>query len=80
MTMEQENRIREPENRVWQTRTHPQTEFEATLADALERIFSDGVTDLDEIVTRLNADGVRDEDNRAWTAESYCATMARLGA
>ncbi|MEX2453095.1 MAG: recombinase-like helix-turn-helix domain-containing protein [Rhodospirillaceae bacterium] len=80
MAMEQESRIREPENRVWQTRTHPQTEFERQLADAIERAFSDGVMDLDGIVGRLNADGLRDEDNRHWTNESYCAAMARLGA
>ena len=80
MTMEQESRIREPENRVWQTRTHPQTDFERRLADALERAFVEGAVELDEIVERLNADGIRDEDNRAWTVDSFRATLARLGA
>ena len=80
MTMEQETRVREPENRVWQTRTHPQTDFERRLADALEAAFIDGVTELDDLVARLNAEGVRDEDNRPWTADSYRAAMARLGA
>ena len=78
--MKQEDRIREPENRVWQTRTHSQTEFERRLADALERAFADGVTDLAPLVDRLNADGLRDEENRAWTEESFRAVMARLGA
>lgn len=78
--MEQENRIREPENIVWQTRQHEQTAFEKRLADALERAFIDGITELDDIVTWLNADGVRDPENRAWTADSFRAVMARLGA
>ena len=78
--MKQEDRVREPENRVWQTRKHSQTEFERRLADALERAFADGVTDLAPLVDRLNADGLRDEENRAWTEESFRAVMARLGA
>ena len=78
--MEQESRIREPANVVWQTRRHEQTDFERRLADAREVIFTDGATELDDIVARLNADGMRDPDNRAWTAESFRAVMARLGA
>lgn len=78
--MEQEHRIREPENIVWQTRQHEQTEFEKSLADAMERAFTDGVTELDDLVARLNADGVRDPENRAWTSDSFRAVMARLGA
>ena len=78
--MKQEDRIREPENRVWQTRTHSQTEFERRLADALERAFADGVTDLATLVDQLNSDGVRDEENREWTKKSFRAMMARLGA
>ena len=78
--MEQENRVREPENIVWQTRTHEETAFERRLADAMERAFIAGVTELDPLVDCLNADGVRDEENRAWTVESFRAVMARLGA
>lgn len=78
--MEQESRIREPANVVWQTRRHEQTDYERRLADALEVAFTEGVTELDDIVARLNADGMRDPDNRAWTAESFCAVMSRLGA
>ncbi len=79
-SMEQERRVREPENVVWQTRRRPQTGFERALADALERAFLDGVEELDALVARLNADGVRDENHRLWTAESFRAAMARLGA
>lgn len=76
--MEQEARIREPENTVWQTRLRPQTEFERRLADALEQAFAAGVTELGPLVARLNADGVRDENHMLWTEESFCAAMARL--
>tara|TARA_R110000787_G_scaffold25500_2_gene71691 strand:- start:52 stop:288 length:237 start_codon:yes stop_codon:yes gene_type:complete len=78
--MEQENRIREPENVVWQTRKHEQTDFERRLADAMELAFVDGVTELDDLVARLNADGIRDPENRAWTADSFRAVIAKLGA
>ncbi len=77
--MNQEERVREPENRVWQTRTHTQTEFEARLADALENAFADGVTELGPLVARLNKDGIRDEENRFWTEDSFRSVMARLG-
>lgn len=78
--MEQEQRVREPQNIVWQTRTHEETAFERRLADVMERAFIDGVTELEALVDYLNAEGVRDEENRAWTVDSYRAVMARLGA
>ena len=77
--MEQEARIQEPENIVWQTRLHEQTAFERRLAMAMETAFADGVTELDALVERLNEDGVRDEHNKAWTVESFRAVMAELG-
>jgi hypothetical protein len=78
--MEQERRVREPENIVWQTRTHAETAFERRLADAMEKAFVGGVTELEALVDYLNAAGVRDEENRAWTVDTYRAVMARLGA
>ncbi len=78
--MEQENRILEPGNVVWQTRTHDETDFERRLADAMERAFVAGVTELDALVECLNAEGLRDEENRAWSVDSFRAVMARLGA
>ena len=77
--MEQEARIREPENMVWQTRTHEQTAFERRLSAAMEKAFADGITELDALVDRLNDDGVRDEQNRSWTVDSFRAVMAELG-
>ena len=78
--MEQEERIREPENIVWQTRTHEETAFERRLADTIERAFLAGVTELDALVDCLNAEGVRDEENREWSVDTFRAVMARLGA
>ena len=78
--MEQEARIQEPKNIVWQTRTHEQTAFERRLSMAMEKAFADGITELDALVDRLNKDGVRDEQNKAWTIDSFRAVMAELGA
>ena len=77
--MEQETRIQEPKNIVWQTRTHEQTAFERKLSLAMENAFADGVDELDALVARLNQDGVRDEQNKEWTVDSFRAVMAELG-
>ena len=77
--MEQEARIQEPKNIVWQTRTHEQTAFERRLSTAMERAFADGITELDDLVEHLNQDGIRDEQNRSWTTDSFRAVMAELG-
>ena len=78
--MEQEARIREPRNIVWQTRTHEQTEFELGLSIAMERAFADGIAEIEALVERLNADGIRDEHNNVWTTDSFRAVMAGFGA
>ena len=78
--MEQEDRIQEPKNIVWQTRTHEQTAFERRLSTAMEKAFADGITELDDLVEHLNQDGIRDEQNRSWTTDSFRAVMAELGA
>ena len=70
--------VREPENTVWQTRLHAQTDYERRLADALEEILVEGTHDLAGIVAGLNGLGMRDEQNRAWTEESFKAEMKRL--
>ena len=46
----------------------------------MENAFADGVDELDALVERLNQDGVRDEQNKEWTVESFRAVMAELGA
>ena len=77
--MEQEDRIQEPKNIVWQTRTHEQTAFERLLSTAMEKAFADGIIELDDLVEHLNQDGIRDEQNRSWTTDSFRAVMAELG-
>ena len=77
--MEQEDRIEEPKNIVWQTRTHEQTAFERRLSTAMENAFADGITELADLVEHLNQDGIRDEQNRSWTTDSFRAVMAELG-
>ena len=77
--MEQEDRIQEPKNIVWQTRTHEQTAFERRLSTAMETAFADGITELDDLVEHLNQNGIRDEQNRSWTTDSFRAVMAELG-
>ena len=75
-------RIEDPgsvENRVWQTRTAPPTAYETTLADALIACFEDGVTELPDLVDRLNAQGVLGPDGAAWTPERFERELARLG-
>jgi hypothetical protein len=77
-----QGRIENPsqvENIVWQTRPAPPTDYETRLADALVDAFDAGIEDLEGIVTRLNEQGVRTQDGRAWTVDAFTAEMARLG-
>ena len=67
------------ENLVWQTRAAPPGDYENALADALVACFEDGVTELADLVDRLNARGVLGPDGLAWTAERFEREMARLG-
>ena len=76
--MKQEDRIREPQNIVWQTRAREQTEFEKRLSVGMEGAFADGVTELDDLVSHLNRNKIYDEHNKPWTSDSFCAAMAEL--
>lgn len=64
---------------VWQTRPAPPTDFELTLAAALEQIFAQKIHDLPGIVAALNRDGVRTRQGEAWTEASFVATFRELG-
>ncbi|MFO1364014.1 MAG: recombinase-like helix-turn-helix domain-containing protein [Burkholderiales bacterium] len=64
---------------VWQTRPAAPSDFELTLAAALEQIFAQKIYELPQIVAALNRDGVRARDGRAWTEESFVATFRELG-
>ncbi|MGH3387828.1 MAG: recombinase-like helix-turn-helix domain-containing protein [Actinomadura sp.] len=63
-----------------QSRDHEITSYENALADELEAIFGRGVHDLPGLVLALNETGVRPAGGADWTAESFTAEMARLGA
>jgi hypothetical protein len=67
-------------NLVWQTRPAPPTEYENVLGDALEAVFQSGAVELPDVVAGLNGLGVRAPDGKPWTAETFDAEMARLGA
>lgn len=67
-------------NIVWQTRAAPPTAYENALGDAFEQVFESGAQSLDEVVQGLNAAGLRTPAGQAWSAASFEAEMARLGA
>ena len=67
-------------NIVWQTRSAAPTDYENALGDALEQAFGGGAETLDEVVQALNTQGFRAADGRPWSAASFEAEMARLGA
>lgn len=68
------------ENIIWQNRAAVPTTYENALGDALERAFSGGAESLEQVVEALNAEAFRTADGHAWTAASFEAEMARLGA
>ena len=63
----------------WQTRPAVPSEYESTLADALEQIFAQRVYDLPEIVSALNREGVRTPSGEAWTERNFQDTLRELG-
>lgn len=67
-------------NIEWQSRSAPPTEYENHLGDALEKILGEGIHDLSGIVAHLNQMRVYAPTGRAWSEESFCAEMTRLGA
>jgi hypothetical protein len=67
-------------NIVWQQRSAPPTEYENALGDALEKVFGDGAETIEQVVAGLNAINCRAGDGQPWTAASFEAEMARLGA
>jgi hypothetical protein len=72
-------RPREVVNVTWQTRPAPPTEYENQLGDALVACFSGGVTELGELVARLNTMGVLAPDGVPWTEDRFEREIARLG-
>lgn len=65
---------------VHQSRDRDPTEYENLLADALEKAFAAGVTDVEGIVAGLVADAVPSPGGRPWTNELVLSELKRLGA
>lgn len=63
-----------------QTRLHEPTDWEYSLADAVENAFSKGHHALPALVAALNASRVRPREGGQWTEQNFSALMAELGA
>lgn len=74
-----ESRIPAPNMNPHQARRRAPTAYENELGDALEAAFGAGVWDLDALVARLNADGLRTPEGTEWTPDRFQAVMQRLG-
>jgi hypothetical protein len=62
-----------------QSRTIAPTDWEMSLAGALEAIYATGTHDLDGVVAGLNNSRVRPRQGGSWTAETFTATLRDLG-
>lgn len=56
------------------------TDWEMSLASAIEDAFAKGHHKLDALVTALNNSRVRPRQGGQWTAENFQAVMRQLGA
>ena len=63
-----------------QARNRKPTAYEDLLGDSIERGFAAGLHERDALVDYLNQAGPPGPDGQAWTAGSFEAEMARLGA
>ena len=66
------------QNVLHQTRSRVPTDYEESLADALEDIFAAGHHELPEIVAKLNESTVPAPGGVAWTEDSFKQEMSRL--
>jgi hypothetical protein len=64
---------------VWQTRPAVPSEYEQTLADTLEQIFSQRTYELPEVVAALNREGIRTPAGEVWTERNFQQTFQQLG-
>jgi len=62
-----------------QSRTREPTEWEMSLAGALEHAFTKGHRSLPELIVALNASRVRPRDGGLWTEAGYTTLMQQLG-
>jgi hypothetical protein len=62
-----------------QSRDREPTDWERSLADAIEGAFAKGAHQLDDLVAALNASRVRPMSGGKWTAENFSNLMRELG-
>ena len=63
-----------------QSRAAEPTDWERSLAGALEHAFSRGHYELDALIAALNESRVRPQQGGQWTAENFTTLMHELGA
>ena len=73
-----ESRLPPPYLEPRQAQRRPPTDYENLLGDALEAAFAAGAWELEALVARLNADGIRTPEGRAWTAPELDAILQAL--
>lgn len=61
-----------------QAQPRPPTAYENLLGDALEAAFGAGATELEQVVARLNADGIRTPQGGAWTVDNFESILKSL--
>lgn len=63
-----------------QSRTREPTEWEMSLADAIENAFTRGARELPELIAALNGSRVRPLGGGVWTETYFTTLMHELGA
>jgi hypothetical protein len=63
-----------------QSRTHEPTEWEMSLAGAIEHAFSKGHYELPSLIAALNGSRVRPLQGGMWTEANFTSLMHELGA
>lgn len=63
-----------------QSRTRAPTDWEMSLAGAIEDAFGRGHHDLPGLVAALNASRIRPREGGTWTEANFAALMRELGA
>lgn len=62
-----------------QSRTREPTDWEMSLAGAIEQAFGQGHHELSALIAALNASRVRPREGGPWTEQNFRALMSELG-
>ena len=74
----EESRLPPPYVNPRQAQRRAPTDYENRLGDALEAAFAAGAWELEALVARLNADGIRTPDGREWTPANFESIVMSL--